>query len=262
VKVEKDSQPKWKAEKVEGAKWKVGKVKGDLLPALHIGLPPLSFSEAMAKFDQHQKHYFYGIFLRCIQNAEELFEVQKGAEASSFALYIPNPFLFTKNLQHMSVPSQVSESLMSDEEILYNFEKPFTLKAPGLVFTNKRFICYKPKTFGVELKDYSWRDLHNVSMKEGLVNGEIKFEMIGDHEIKFKNIPKGNVREMYALAKEMKEKAHVSSKTVVMQQPAVAPAPVQEDPVAKLKQLKEMLDAGLISQEEYDKTKAAILARM
>jgi uncharacterized protein YqgQ len=42
----------------------------------------------------------------------------------------------------------------------------------------------------------------------------------------------------------------------------VAPTPAQEDPVAKLKQLKEMLDAGLISQEEYDKAKAAILARM
>lgn len=160
----------------------------------------------------------------------------------------------------MSIPNQISKTLMSDEEILYNFEKPLTLKAPGLVFTNKRIIQYKPKTFGVELKDYSWRDLHNVSMKEGLVGGDIKFEMIGDHEIKFENIPKDKVREMYALAKEMKEKAHVSSKTVLMQQPVVAPA--QEDPVAKLKQLKEMLDAGLVSQEEYDKTKAAVLARM
>jgi hypothetical protein len=36
----------------------------------------------------------------------------------------------------------------------------------------------------------------------------------------------------------------------------------KEDPVAKLKQLKEMLDAGLILQEEYDTTKAAILSRM
>lgn len=37
---------------------------------------------------------------------------------------------------------------------------------------------------------------------------------------------------------------------------------IQEDPVAKLKQLKEVLDAGLVSQDEYDKTKAAVLARM
>jgi hypothetical protein len=29
----------------------------------------------------------------------------------------------------------------------------------------------------------------------------------------------------------------------------------KEDPIVKLKQLKDILDAGLISQEEYDKTK-------
>jgi hypothetical protein len=171
-----------------------------------------------------------------------------------------NPFPFTKSLPHMSVPGQISKTLMSDEEILYDFKTP--LAKIGLVLTNKRLIHYKNKTFGVELKDYSWRDLHNVSIKEGLILGDIKFEMVGDHEIKLEGIPKEKVQKMYALAKEMKEKAHVSTKTVVMQQPVVAPAPAQEDPVAKLKQLKEMLDAGLITQEEYDKKKAEILASM
>jgi membrane protease subunit (stomatin/prohibitin family) len=44
------------------------------------------------------------------------------------------------------------------------------------------------------------------------------------------------------------------------QQPAAA-AP-QEDPKAKLKQLKEMLDDGLITKEEYEKKKQDILSRM
>lgn len=43
--------------------------------------------------------------------------------------------------------------------------------------------------------------------------------------------------------------------------PAITSVP-QEDLVSKLKQLKDTVDAGLISQEEYDKTKAAILAKM
>jgi len=43
------------------------------------------------------------------------------------------------------------------------------------------------------------------------------------------------------------------------QQQAVAPAP---DPMAKLTQLKGMLDGGLISQEEFDKKKADLLANM
>jgi hypothetical protein len=41
-----------------------------------------------------------------------------------------------------------------------------------------------------------------------------------------------------------------------------AAAPVQEDPVQKLKQLKSMLDAELISQDEYDQKKADILSQM
>jgi membrane protease subunit (stomatin/prohibitin family) len=44
------------------------------------------------------------------------------------------------------------------------------------------------------------------------------------------------------------------------QQPAAASA--AEDPVAKLQKLKQMLDAGLISQEEYDSKKTDILSQM
>lgn len=45
------------------------------------------------------------------------------------------------------------------------------------------------------------------------------------------------------------------------QQPAQQPTPTQpaEDPTAKLLKMKELLDAGAISQEEYDKVKAQVL---
>jgi phage shock protein A len=166
-----------------------------------------------------------------------------------------NPFLFCILKTCMSIPSQILETLTSDEEILYNFEKPFKLKSPGLVFTNKRLIYYKSKSFGVEIEEYSWRDVHDISMDDD----EIEFEMIGDHEIEFEDIPKSRVREMYAIAKKLKENAYASSKTVVMQ---TAASDAQDDLVAKLKQLKDMLDAGLINQEEYENTKTAILAGM
>jgi membrane protease subunit (stomatin/prohibitin family) len=45
-------------------------------------------------------------------------------------------------------------------------------------------------------------------------------------------------------------------------QAAGAAAPAAADPVALLKKLKEMLDAGLISQAEYDSKKTEILSRM
>lgn len=43
---------------------------------------------------------------------------------------------------------------------------------------------------------------------------------------------------------------------------AAQSAPAAEDPMAKIKKLKEMLDAGLINQQEFDEKKKAILASM
>jgi hypothetical protein len=44
-----------------------------------------------------------------------------------------------------------------------------------------------------------------------------------------------------------------------MQQPVAPAAPAAEDPVAKLKKAKEMLDLGLITQSDYDALKAKAL---
>ncbi len=108
----------------------------------------------------------------------------------------------------MSIPNRVLEKLGSDEEIVYQFEKPFSLKSPGLVFTNKRLIYYKPKPSGVKLEQYGWRDVKKISIKEGHITGEIEFEMIGDHEIEFEDIPKSDIQEMQAIATELKDNAY------------------------------------------------------
>ena len=44
-----------------------------------------------------------------------------------------------------------------------------------------------------------------------------------------------------------------------LQQPVAPPAPAADDPVAKLKKAKEMLDLGLITQADYDALKAKAL---
>ena len=44
-----------------------------------------------------------------------------------------------------------------------------------------------------------------------------------------------------------------------LQQPVAPAAPAAEDPVAKLKKAKEMLDLGLITQGDYDALKAKAL---
>jgi membrane protease subunit (stomatin/prohibitin family) len=44
-----------------------------------------------------------------------------------------------------------------------------------------------------------------------------------------------------------------------LQQPVAPVAPAAEDPVARLKKAKEMLDLGLITQDDYDALKAKAL---
>jgi membrane protease subunit (stomatin/prohibitin family) len=48
----------------------------------------------------------------------------------------------------------------------------------------------------------------------------------------------------------------------IPQAPGATAAATADDPMAKLTKLKNMLDAGLITQTEYDKKKADILAAM
>ena len=70
----------------------------------------------------------------------------------------------------------------------------------------------------------------------------------------------------------MEEKRAGASSIVVNAAPVATPMPAAtsapaavvtaEDPVAKLKKLKEMLDAGLISDDEYNATKTRILQSM
>lgn len=160
----------------------------------------------------------------------------------------------------MPIPDQIRKQLMEGEEVVHDYEHASIKHVSGVVLTNKRLIYYKRKMIGIELKDYSWPDLHNVSIKEGLVFSEIKFEFTGD-DIEFDKVHKDAARKLSSTAKELKAKAHEAfyKPQVIVQQEVATP---QDDPVTKLKQLKDMLDANLISQAEYDSKKTDILSRM
>ena len=54
--------------------------------------------------------------------------------------------------------------------------------------------------------------------------------------------------------------ASTPSQSVQQQQAPAAPA--ADDPMARLSKLKQMLDAGLIEQAEYDAVKKEILSKM
>ncbi len=173
----------------------------------------------------------------------------------------------------LDVPEQVTQILTSGEEIVH---VACPVKIPGksnpaIALTNKRFIIFKKKLIGMDIEDYMWRDLKDVSYKESLTGVTVTLKMDDDEDIDLPRLPKDEARKLYSVAKEMEEKTRKEKRSLELEEKRAAaggvvvhspPTDAKEDPVQKLKQLKDMLDMGLVSQDEYDKTKASILSRM
>lgn len=179
------------------------------------------------------------------------------------------------------VQQRIQDILMSDEELLYIAiqNKPIVKIAPDcIVLTNKRFIIYKPTVLGrVSFDDYVWRELRDAKLKEGIMGATISVQTASGNHLAIDYLPKPQARQIYRLVQEQEEKAleerrqrsleesRAAAGGVVVQSAVGGPAPPTtqtDDPVATLQKLKTMLDAELITAEEYEKKKLEIVAQM
>ncbi len=182
--------------------------------------------------------------------------------------------------QVQQVVAKVQQILTSGEEILYvAVQKPLMIFSPdSVVLTNKRFIVYRPTLLGgANFQDYIWLDLHDARLSEGMINSTVTLQTFKGQFLSVGDLPKAQARKLYAFAQEMEERVREERRARDMEEkragaggivlqgglptaPAPAPAP-QEDPMQKLKKLKDMLDAGLITAQEYEAKKADILSK-
>lgn len=184
-----------------------------------------------------------------------------------------------------AIIERVGQILTAAEELSFVAiqEKPVANWFPdAVVLTNRRFIIYRPKMLGrVDFEDYLWRDLHDVRLKEDFIGATLSFTVAGK-KLGLDYLPKKQARQLYRIAQHQEELALEERRQRHMEEqraaaggfviqnavgmPAgAAPAPVPAatpDPLAKLGQLKQMLDAGLITPDEYDQKKMQILAAM
>lgn len=153
-----------------------------------------------------------------------------------------------------------------------------SLSPASVVLTNKRFIVYRPTLLGAaNFHDYVWRDLHDARLSEGIINSTVTLQTIKGKFLSVGHLPKAQARKLYSFAQGMEERVREERRTREMEEdsakakgivfpggllsaPAPPPAP-QEDPMEKLKKLKDMMDAGLITAQEYEAKKADILSR-
>jgi len=179
---------------------------------------------------------------------------------------------------------KVQDYCTSNEEVQYIAVQKKTLgvnfSPDCIALTNKRIILIRPKSFGLSLdfKDFSWMNVADVHMKEGVFAATITIKTTSGQTDSMEDIPKAQARRLYRFAQEMEEtkkeerrqrdledKRAIAGGGITINTPSHQPqataAPV-EDPMEKLSKLKSMLDMGILTQAEFDAKKADILSKM
>ncbi len=180
---------------------------------------------------------------------------------------------------------KVQDYCTTNEEVKYIAVQKKTIgvnfSPDCIALTNRRIILIRPKSFGLSLQftDFSWLEVANVHLKEGIFSADITIKTTTGKTDKMDDIPKAQARKLYRFAQEMEElkkderrqrdledKRAMSGGGIVIntptnQAPQQTSAPI-EDPLEKLTKLKTMLDNSFITQDEYDIKKTEILSRM
>lgn len=177
---------------------------------------------------------------------------------------------------------KVQEYCTSNEEVQYIAVQKKTIgvnfSPDCIALTNKRVILIRPKSFGLtlEFKDFSWINVADVHLKEGIFAATVTIKTTTGQSDSMEDIPKAQARKLYRFAQEMEEKKKDERRQRDLEDkratagggivfnaptPATVPATV-EDPMEKLTKMKAMLDNGIITQAEFDAKKAEILSKM
>lgn len=215
--------------------------------------------------------------------AKEQKSIKLAEKLSDFGRFL-NDEQDPKIIEH-TVP-RILQFLTSGEELLYVAiqKKPVANIAPDCIaLTSKRIVLFAVKLLGqLSFSDFLWRDVEDATMQEGLLGATFSVKVANGKRITVDYIPKTQARALYRYAQEMEEHAleerrnrmmeerRAAAGGVVVQNAFVPPeanrttTPTQpvDDPVESLRKLKTMLDADLITADEYTAKKAEILKRM
>ena len=182
---------------------------------------------------------------------------------------------------------KVNELLTKEEIVEYiavQKKLVVNLSPDAIVLTNRRFILVQPKMLRMTFVDFPWREVDNVHMSEQMVGATITCKTTTGKFVSLDSIPKKQARRIYAYAQQVEEQAYEKRQQVELEKlrasaggvvmhappafaptPPIAPVPVHtaaDDPMQVLGKLKQLLDAGLVSQDEFDAKKSEVLGRL
>jgi len=150
-----------------------------------------------------------------------------------------------------------------------------------IALTDRRFILYQASLLGrVDFLDYIWRDLYDAVLQDDIIGSTFAIQTIDGDLLALDYLPRSQARAVYRFAQEMEQRAleerrereleelRAEAGGVTVQNniggagSGPVPTPAANGNLEKLRELKSMLDAGLITVSEFETKKAQILARM
>lgn len=172
---------------------------------------------------------------------------------------------------------QAEKLLTREEKIEYiALQKKlfFNFSPDALVLTNRRVILMKTGILGqLDIWDTIWRNIVDAKIQIGILRSTITLN-INAGEVVIENLLKTPASRAYAILQEQEERTaeerrqreieetRAASGGVIINTPQSGGLSAQSDCSAALKQLKELLDNGLITQGEYESKRQAILSRL
>ena len=178
---------------------------------------------------------------------------------------------------------KVSQLLTRGEQVIYiAVQKALTYDPTPeiVVLTNRRFMHYQQNLMGsAKFTDYIWRELKEAKLEEGVMRATLTLFAANGETLRVDNLVKEQARRLYAIAQEMEENVREELRLRAMEEKraeaggvylpgmmgamgtgsTAAPA---DEPLQALSKLKQLMEAGLISAEEFEAKKKEILARL
>ena len=122
--------------------------------------------------------------------------------------------------------------------------------------TDKRIILAQQRVVGEVVQSISWNNINDIMLQKRAMMGIIEIDTfkeritIGVDRISAQSI----FNEIYRIYDILKNKKNQQTAP-----PTPSAPPVVDDPIEKVKKLKELLDMGILTQEEFDQKKKELL---
>ena len=164
---------------------------------------------------------------------------------------LPNKLGVRKELKELP-------AMLGEGEIVESLAKGAYEGRQGLVVaTDRRVIFFHKGRFSSEQEDLAYSKISSAKDESGMMSGTVKLHASGT-EVKIDQVyPKQAAREIAELVRsKITEGASAHANT------PVSPAAQASSPEERLTRLKSLLDSGVITPEEYDARRQAIIAEL